>query len=244
MVTLSGASGDRLGDALLPVVPRLADHAGDEVDVDLVEAEVARPAVGAVNLVFEVRPAVVFEDLRIEILDAKAEARHAQLAQCDELVLLQGARLAFERHFLGAVPRQRRLEAIHQAAQLGGTEVRRRAAAEIDVLEPPAADDRLLAIEFDFPDEGVDVHLHVTGVLVGVDAEVAEFAAFPAKWNVQVQTERRVRRGRCVEDGPGFRQVCGLPGGKGRIVGDEIVAQAGFFLNGFGGHDGASSGDG
>ena len=133
--------GQRLGDALLPVVPRFADHAGDQVDVDLVEAEVARPAVGAVDLLLQMRPAVVFENLRIEILDAQAEARDAQLAQRFQLVLLQRARLALERHFLGPVPRQRGLEPLHQAAQLVGAEVRGRAAAEVDVFEPPAADD-------------------------------------------------------------------------------------------------------
>ena len=106
MVTLSGREVDRLRDADLPVVPRLADHAGDEVDVDLREAEVARPAVRPVDFVFEMSPAVVFEDLRLEVLDAEAQPGDAHVAERFELVLLQRARLALEGDFLGASPRE------------------------------------------------------------------------------------------------------------------------------------------
>ena len=194
------------------------------------------PAVGAVDFVLQVRPAVVFQDFRIEILDAEAEARHAELAQGFQLVLLERPRLALERHFLGAVPRQQRLEPLHQAAQLVGAEVRRRAAAEVDVFEPPAADDGFLAVDFDFLDEGVDVGFHVAGVLVGVDAEVTELAALPAERDVEVEAERRIRRRRCVEDGPRLGQEAGLPSRERRVVGDEVVAQAGLFLGRFGGH--------
>ena len=54
MVTQSGASSIVLATHSLPVVPVLADHAGDEVEVDLREAEFAGPAEGPVDLVFEV----------------------------------------------------------------------------------------------------------------------------------------------------------------------------------------------
>ena len=107
MVTLSGDSSSVFCDAVAPVVPCLADHAGDQVDVDLLEAEFACPAVGAVDFLFVVRPAVVFQYLVVEIFDAEAEAGHTQFAQGLELVLLQRARFALERHFLDAVPRQR-----------------------------------------------------------------------------------------------------------------------------------------
>ena len=38
---------------------------------------------------------------------------------------------------------------------------------------------------------------------------------------------------RRVEDGPRLGQVAGFPGGERRVVGDEVVAQAGFFLGRF-----------
>ena len=68
------------------------------------------------NFVFEMRSAVVFKNFRIEILDAETKAGHAEFAQRFELVLLQRAGFALERHFLGAFPLQSRLEAFHQAA--------------------------------------------------------------------------------------------------------------------------------
>jgi len=160
-----------------------------------------------------VRPAVVFQNFRIEILDAKAEARHAQLAQRRQLVLLQGARFASNVTSSAPFPRQRGLEAFHEAAQLVALRYDRRAAAEIDVLEPPAADDRLLAV-YSTSLTRASMYVSTHGLLVGVDAEVAELAAFPTERNVQVRPaacpRRAARRGR-----PGVGQIRGLPGGKG-----------------------------
>ena len=121
MVTLSGASSIVFAHASLPVVPVLADHAGDEVDVDLREAEVARPAEGAVDFVFEMCPAVELQNLRLEVLDAEAQPRDAELAERLELVLLQRARLALEGDFAGCVPRHDRF-----AAASSGRRVARR----------------------------------------------------------------------------------------------------------------------
>ena len=78
--------------------------------------------------------------------------------------------------------------------------------------------------------QGVEIDLDVAGVLVGVDAEIAELAAFAAKWDVQIQPQRRVRAA-AASAGPPVR-----PAGwsasrrEGRIVGDEVVAEPGLFL--------------
>src|SRR5205085_2630220 len=123
------------------------------------------------------------------------------------------------------------LQGFYQAGELRRAEVRRGAAAEVEEVQRPAADDGQTAVQFHLPDEGIQVDLDVAGVLVGVDAEVAKFAAFAAKGNVQVQAQRRIGPGRTVQGGVGLGQELRLPGGKGRVVGDEVITEAGLFLS-------------
>ena len=80
MVTLSGDSSIVFLTHFLPLVPGFADHAGDQVDVDLIEPEIARPGVGAIDFVGEMGSAVGFQNLVVEVLDAQAQARDAQVA--------------------------------------------------------------------------------------------------------------------------------------------------------------------
>src|SRR5262249_20170505 len=152
-----------------------------------------------------------------EVFDAEAQPGNAHVAQGSKLVLLQGARLTLEGDFLGLVPRQQRLQAMEEAGQLRRTEIRWRAAAEVNVVQSPTADDGLPAVEFDFLHQGVEVRLDVARVLVGVDAEVAELAALPAEGNVQVQAQRRGRVRGLAQRGVRIGQVRRLPEGKGRI---------------------------
>ena len=80
-----GRELDRLLDAALPVLFGLAEHAGDEIDVDLRKPERLRELVGAEDLGRPVRAAVQLEDVIVEVLDAEAEPRHAQVANRREL---------------------------------------------------------------------------------------------------------------------------------------------------------------
>ena len=80
-MTLSGDELDRALHAVPPVVPGLADHAGDQVDVDVGKAGVANPVPGFVDFGRQVRAAVFFEDRVAEVLDAQAQPRDAQLAE-------------------------------------------------------------------------------------------------------------------------------------------------------------------
>src|SRR5262249_45665876 len=64
------------------------------------------------------------------------------------------------------------------------------------------------------------------------NAEVAELAALAAKGNVQVKAQRGGRVGSAVQRGVGVGEVRRLPEGKRGIVGNEVVAQTGFFLRG------------
>ena len=87
--------------ARAPVRVGLAEHAGDQIDVDLREAERARLLVDAVDLRRAVRAAVQLENPIVEVLDAEAEPRDAELAERGELGIGERARLALEGDFRG-----------------------------------------------------------------------------------------------------------------------------------------------
>ena len=106
MVTLSGSSAIGFRDALVPVVFGFTEHAGNEIDVDLREPRSPREFVGAKDFRRAMRAAIQLEHVVVEILDAQAETRHAEIADDGELALGERAGLAFERHFLRGVPRQ------------------------------------------------------------------------------------------------------------------------------------------
>ena len=80
MVTLSGSSSSVFSTQTLPVLVGLAEHAGDQVDVDLREVERARERDRPDDLRRAVRAAVELEDAIVEVLDAEAEARDAHAA--------------------------------------------------------------------------------------------------------------------------------------------------------------------
>ena len=93
-------------DAGLPVFLGLIDHAGDEIDVDLGEAQPLGELIRAPDLRAAVSAAVHLEDVVVEILHAEAQPRDTDLAQHLEFLLAQRARLALERDLLHLVPRQ------------------------------------------------------------------------------------------------------------------------------------------
>src|SRR5262249_41757047 len=89
-------------------------------------------------------------------------------------------------------------------------------------------------IQLDLFHDRVGIELDVVGVLVGVHAKIAELAPLAAERDVQVQAEWGIRRRPPVKSSPGGSQVVGLPERERRIVGDEVVAETGFFLGRFG----------
>ena len=64
---------------------RFAHHPGDQVDVDLREIDFARPLICAVNLRRKMGAAVGRQNVVVEMLDAEAQSRDADLFQCFEL---------------------------------------------------------------------------------------------------------------------------------------------------------------
>ena len=121
----------RLLDAGAPVRLGLAEHAGDEVDVDLGKVERARRAIRLRDFRRPVRAAVDLEDAIVEVLDPEAQPRHAHAPDGGELGVRQRARLALERDLFGAGPGRDRGQPPDQTLQLLRRQKRRRAAAEV-----------------------------------------------------------------------------------------------------------------
>ena len=165
-----------------------------------------------------------------EVLDPGREPRDAVLAEHFQLVLLERPRLALECHFAGLVPRHHLLQLRHQSVELAGAQIRRRPAAEIDVIQAPPPHDRLRRQQRDLLHEGVEIDLDFLRVLVRVNAEVAELTAFTAKRNVQVEPERHPQFGWRIENSLGVRDVLRLPVRERWVVGDEVVPEPGLFL--------------
>src|SRR5713226_7261038 len=67
-----GTQLDRLADAIPPVIPIFTDHAGDEINVDLIKLRVLDPAIAAIDFLREMRPAVGLQDGVAEVFDAQA----------------------------------------------------------------------------------------------------------------------------------------------------------------------------
>src|SRR5262249_52328809 len=103
-------------------------------------------------------------------------------------------------------------------------------ATEIDILKWPATNDRHAAVELNFPGQSLQVDFDVASVVIGVDPEVAKLAALAAERDVQVQSQGRSRNRGRLQSGVCFRQMRRFPEREWRIIGDEIVAQAGSFL--------------
>ena len=153
------------------------------------------------------RAAVHLEDVIVEVLDAEAEPRDAQLANGRELGLGQRAGLALERDLFGRRPRRDRRQPLHQPGQLPHRQKRRRAAAEVHEIERAAVDGGIGVVELPLARHHVEVLFDFLRVLVGVDAEVAEVAALSAERHVQVQAERYVGAGGELSAGSASRST-------------------------------------
>src|SRR6185295_17713073 len=223
----------RLLDAAAPVLLGLAQHAGDEVDVDLREVERASGAIRLADFRRAMRAAVDLEDAVVEILDAEAQTRDAHSPDGGELRVGQRARLALEGDFFGRRPRRHRGEPADQALELLRREKRRRAAAEVHEVERASGYRGKLPVELPLARERVEILADLGRILVGVDAKVTEMTALPAERNVEVQPERNRRVGRRRQRGTrvafdGLRR----PDRKRRICGNEVTADIGLIGDG------------
>ena len=220
---------------------RLLDHAGDEVDIDLREAQPLRELIRAPDLRTSVGAAVNLEDVVIEVLHAEAQPRDADLAQHLEFLLAQCARLALESDLLRLVPRQQLLHTVGQVAELILGEVRRCAASKINKVGLAPSDEDLLRVELHLVQHGVDVVADLRRVFVRVHAEIAEVAPLAAERDMHIDAQRRVRLRRLAKRGTVVWHVLRFPERERWVVRDKVVADCGLLfkrrrgLGGFGG---------
>ena len=161
-----GVELDRPAHRLPPFVFGLAQHAGDQVDVDLRETDGTRVAVRPEDLCGAVRAPVQFQDVVVEMLDAETEPRDAHPANRAELRLGERPGLALERDLARGRPRRDRRQAINETLELPDRQERRRAAAEIDEVERPPGDGRLPGVQLPLPPQNIEVRLDLGRVLV------------------------------------------------------------------------------
>ena len=140
----------RLVDGVFPLVFGLAQHARDQVDVDLSEADIARGLISPPDFRRFMSAAVDRQDLFVEMLDAQAQPGDADFLDGLELAFLERARLTFESHFAGGRPGPVFVDALNEPFELRAGEVGRGATAEIDKFELPATEPAVLGIEGDF----------------------------------------------------------------------------------------------
>ena len=228
-----GRQIDRALDAILPVLPGFADHARDQIDVDVGESRLLDPLPATVDLGRQMGPAVFLQDLVAEVLHAQAQTRDAQLAQRVHLRFGQRPRFTFKGDLFGLVPVDVAPQPVDERRELFGAEEGGRAAAEIDEAKRAIAHAGQLTQQLDLARQRCQVGFDLSRHLVRVHPEIAELAALAAERNVQVQTQRHVARWRvqCLQ---GHGNLFVRPLGERRIVRDEVTADFGF--RGFSGH--------
>ena len=213
----------RLGHGLLPLFRSLLHHAGDEVDVDLGEADFPGVGVGPLDLLGAVGASVDFQDVVIEVFDAQTQSGDTHFADGPQLVIGECAGLGFEGDFGRFIPREQALHAFGEIPELVRRQVARSASSKINEAGFPASDHRLLGVAGNVFEQRIEVGLDVVGILVGVDAEVAEMATLPAEGDVGVEPQRNPRLRflieRLMEGGNGL----GAPESERGIIGHEVI---------------------
>src|SRR5215475_866566 len=97
---------------------RFAHHPRDQVNVDLLEIDFARPFVSAVNLSRKMGASVGGQNVVVEMLDAEAQSRDADIFQSFELRFAERSRLALESDFFGVLPTHMPVESVDEIAKL------------------------------------------------------------------------------------------------------------------------------
>ncbi len=225
-----GPQPHRPAHAFAPTRLGIVEHSGDQVDVDLLEADRSGVSVGPVDLAGEMCPAVGPQNLVVEMLDPQAQPGDPQFVDCLQLLSVERARLAFKGHLLGLVPGQEAFHSGHELPESRRREKRGRAAAEIDEPRPPPGQERSPGVHREFAQQGLDIARHAVrlGIAARIDAEVAEVAPLAAERQVDVDAQRDARPGCLLQRRQDLSAILRLPEREGRIVGNEVVAHRRF----------------
>src|SRR6202020_871862 len=101
------------------------------------------------------------------------------------------------------------------------------ASAEIYEVHFAPANRRLRRINRKLLQRGVNVTFDRRRILVRVNAKITKVAALAAKRNVQVNPQWVAGLGRSFERGIQVAELLLFPKGKGRIIGNKIIAYRG-----------------
>ena len=99
-----GIHRNGFGDSLFPLVGSLPEHPGDQIDIDLREADLPCPGISPANLRRAMGSAIDPEHLIVEMLDAETQPRYADLLDRLEFGLFERAGLALKSHLSGGFP--------------------------------------------------------------------------------------------------------------------------------------------
>ena len=226
-----GFEGECLFDRALPRLERLANHAGNQIDVGVWEVGGLDPVPGPEDFGREVGPAVRLQDHVIEVLHAEGDAGHPQGLERLDLRLGERARFALKGHLLGVVPAKTPVEAGHESFELLDGQKRGSAATKVDIAERAAGHGGAGGCQGRLVGERVGIALDIRRCDVCVDTEVAELAPLSAEGHVEIQPQGR-SGGRCVKGSQHVGHRGLRPARERRIVGDEVAARLGGFTHG------------
>ena len=177
----------------------------------MLKAERAGKAVGLLDLAAAMCAAVGFKDVIVEVFHAEAQTCDANVTDAGELDFIERAGFGFEGHFLRLIPRDHVLHAIGQILELRHGQVTGGAAAEVDEVRLAPLEIGLAGEALHLAHAGVDVGLNLLRILVGVDLEIAEVAAFAAERDVEINAQRDVGRGGLLQHFLHHRNLVRLP---------------------------------
>ena len=123
------------------------------------------------------------------MLHTKTQSSDANVPDSAKLLISQCSWLTLKGYFLGFIPRQQGLHTICQLRQLGHGQITGRTASKVNEFGKPSSDEWLLRISLELLDGSIEVAVDRCGILIRVDLEVAEVAAFTTKWDVKVQPQ-------------------------------------------------------
>src|SRR5262249_8994558 len=103
------------------------------------------------------------------------------------------------------------------------------AAAEVCEAKLASLERVCAAVELVFFDQRVEIALDLGGVLVGVNFEVTEFAAFAAEGYVEIEAKRLIGSRRLGESLNYGWNVFRFPLREGRIIRDEVIPDRGLY---------------
>src|SRR5215510_1669539 len=132
------------------------------------------------------------------MFDSKTKTSDADFLQGFKLRFSQRAGFALKGDLFGIIPAHVAVEPLNKVVKLFFADVRRRAASKISKPEASALKRRSPAVNFVFSYQGIEIVLDLSRILIRINLEIAEFATFTAKRDVQIKPQRVIYSRRLI----------------------------------------------